>query len=180
MQCPRGCGNIIAVVDALQNIFIRQFQLCGKHICLIFHLIVLHIKQVEFMEASALHRLLSVQEMMPKFVCKHNGAHRRVQVALDKNNRFPHHDRVCTLLLYKRLRQDHNTGVMGNPLRVTLIIFPHDTVGCSDCVGYSCHESPPVLYRICLIANVAACFSSSCTFPDSPLSLSSMHPVSPA
>ena len=180
MQCPRGCGNIIAVVNALQNIFIRQFQLCGKHICLIFHLIVLHIKQVEFMEASALHRLLSVQEMMPKLVRKHNGAHRRMQVSFDKNNRFPHHNRVCTLLLYKRLWQDHNTGVMGNPLRVTLIIFPHDTVGCSDCVGYSCHESPPVLYRICLIANVAACFSSSSTFPDSPLSLSSMHPVLPA
>ena len=97
MQCPRGCGNIIAVVDALQNIFIRQFNRAANTFAL--HLIALHIKQVEFMEASALHRLLSVQEMMPARV-QHNGAHRRVQVAPIKIIGFRIMT-VCTLLLYK-------------------------------------------------------------------------------
>jgi len=59
---------IIALIDILEELVSRQVELGSKHVCFVFHALVLHVEQAKLLKAAAMFRDVSVEVMMAQLV----------------------------------------------------------------------------------------------------------------
>ena len=127
-----GSGNlrgIKTIVNVLNDVIVWQRNLCREEICLIFHRIAGHVKEVEFLKDCG---LLSVKLIMADLVQQDNPAHDFMQIRFDEDKAVTFDNLIHTLLPVEVYFLDNNTKFFCNAFRISGSDFADYGIGAGD------------------------------------------------
>ena len=119
VHCTGNLLYIIAVTDIFEDFLIAQGHLRSEHICLVFHPALLHIEDIELLEAACFHGFLSVQNIVSDLV-KHNDVfHRRMQIVFNEDKSVTHQNLIGSTLPLEIHGDDFDAKLTGDPVRIS-------------------------------------------------------------